>query len=86
MSREQMEAFRAEARRRTRGRALSEDEVRALCAERGCCPPRRLPSHARRSGTVVYAGDGVKHLVTLGEDVLVYGPLGVRTLPFSASS
>ena len=27
-------------------------------------------------GTVVDAGDGVKHLVTLGEDVLVYGPWG----------
>ncbi|MDR2453598.1 MAG: NAD(P)-dependent alcohol dehydrogenase [Bifidobacteriaceae bacterium] len=28
------------------------------------------------AGRVVDAGDGVKHLVTLGEDVLVYGPWG----------
>ena len=28
------------------------------------------------AGTVVGAGEGVKHLVTMGEDVLVYGPWG----------
>jgi predicted transcriptional regulator len=33
MRREQMDAFRAEARRQTGGRVLTEDEVRALVAD-----------------------------------------------------